>query len=393
MSTNLLEAARQLLTPDAISQAAAFVGASPEATGKAIASAGPLLLGGLANAASTPTGADALLSALSSGRVDPTMLSDLPHLLSNPGARSGLLETGAGIVSQLFGDKSGSVANALASFSGLSAGGGSNILNMIAPLLLAVAGKQLMAPGGGGLTQPALMSLFGQQKEHLHGGIPAVLLNSLKAIPGLGWLGMLFGAAPAAAATVRPALPPEPARDESRGLGGWLPWLLGLGALGLLLWWLLGREKPEPVATTETPAAVEPAPVVTELAPDPNATVESCTEEFRMALAGDTIYFDTDKATIQARSHPLLDKLAVIAGRCSAYKIEVQGHTDATGGPEVNLPLSQDRAQAVLNYLASKGVRASQLSGVGYGATRPVDTGTSEEALAKNRRIEFVVTN
>ncbi len=71
----------------------------------------------------------------------------------------------------------------------------------------------------------------------------------------------------------------------------------------------------------------------------------------------------------------------------------VQGHTDAVGNAEANKALSQERAQAVVDYLVSKGVDPAQLQAVGYGQEKPVAENSTKEGQFKNHRIEFEVLN
>ncbi len=124
---------------------------------------------------------------------------------------------------------------------------------------------------------------------------------------------------------------------------------------------------------------------------DPNATAASCNADFDKALLGKTVEFDTGAATIRSSSTALLDTLVQIAGRCSAFKMNVEGHTDATGNAAANVKLSQARATAVDSYLTSKGVAAGQISATGFGSSRPVDTSGTPAGNQKNRRIEITV--
>ena len=142
-----------------------------------------------------------------------------------------------------------------------------------------------------------------------------------------------------------------------------------------------------PAAATTALAPVARAP-----APDPNATASSCDADFAKALAGKTIEFDTGKATIRPASAPLLDTLVGIAGRCSNFRMSVEGHTDATGNAAANLALSAARATAVEKYLADKGVATGQMAARGFGSTKPLDTSGTPAGNQKNRRIEINVT-
>ena len=140
-------------------------------------------------------------------------------------------------------------------------------------------------------------------------------------------------------------------------------------------------------------AAVAAPVAATLMAPkaDPNATAASCDADFAKALAGKTIEFDTGKATIRDVSTPLLDNLVQIAGRCSRFKMSVEGHTDATGNAGANMTLSQSRAASVDKYLSDHGVAASQIVATGYGQTRPIDTSGTPAGNQRNRRIEINV--
>ena len=68
--------------------------------------------------------------------------------------------------------------------------------------------------------------------------------------------------------------------------------------------------------------------------------------------------------------------------------IEIAGHTDNVGQPEANKKLSQDRADAVRNYLIKKGVKALNVQAKGYGDSQPIATNNSDAGKQKNRRTE-----
>jgi outer membrane protein OmpA-like peptidoglycan-associated protein len=125
-------------------------------------------------------------------------------------------------------------------------------------------------------------------------------------------------------------------------------------------------------------------------------TVEEVQENLATILDRSGIQFDTNSAVIKADSLPILDNaVASITQELAAFpniKIEVAGHTDNVGRASANQQLSQSRAQAVLDYLVSKGVDASRLTAKGYGATKPIADNKTEIARATNRRIEFTVS-
>jgi OOP family OmpA-OmpF porin len=105
----------------------------------------------------------------------------------------------------------------------------------------------------------------------------------------------------------------------------------------------------------------------------------------------DKVYFDTSQATIQARSNALLDQMAkVLSEHPEILKIVIEGHTDDRGPADFNRTLSQQRADAVRDYLVKKGVAADRLETKGFGPDRPVQPNTTSEGRAANRRVDFL---
>lgn len=110
----------------------------------------------------------------------------------------------------------------------------------------------------------------------------------------------------------------------------------------------------------------------------------------------DKVFFNSGRSTIQRKSNALLDNIAdTLENNATIKKVEVEGHTDNTGDPEANMVLSQERAQAVVDYLVGKGIEADRLVAKGFGQTKPrVDgeEGNTDEGRAANRRVEFHIT-
>lgn len=117
----------------------------------------------------------------------------------------------------------------------------------------------------------------------------------------------------------------------------------------------------------------------------------ACQTAYNILLDGHVINFNSGSAIISPDSQNLLNGLADVAKRCIDYSVEVGGHTDTKGDAIANQTLSENRAQAVADYLLGKGVEKSQLAIKGYGESKPLDTSESKDADAKNRRIEFKV--
>lgn len=122
------------------------------------------------------------------------------------------------------------------------------------------------------------------------------------------------------------------------------------------------------------------------------STEDACQTFIDKLKKGKTIRFAVGKATIDEKSHELLDSLTIATKRCVGLKIEIQGHTDDTGDAEANQKLSEARAQAVVAYLTKQGVAADRITAKGYGSSKPVASNDTEEGKAKNRRIDFDVS-
>jgi len=101
------------------------------------------------------------------------------------------------------------------------------------------------------------------------------------------------------------------------------------------------------------------------------------------------VNFKTGSANLTDLSRYELDNVVTAMNKYPNLTLEVGGHTDSSGSLEGNIALSDARAQAVKNYLTSKGVSANKLSALGYGPERPVDTNDTPEGRANNRRTEL----
>ncbi len=101
------------------------------------------------------------------------------------------------------------------------------------------------------------------------------------------------------------------------------------------------------------------------------------------------VNFATSSAKLIPESLAILDEAAATLAKSSDIKAEVAGHTDNRGAPAKNKKLSQQRAEAVMNYLVSKGVDASRLTAKGYGQENPIADNGTEDGRAQNRRVEL----
>ena len=104
------------------------------------------------------------------------------------------------------------------------------------------------------------------------------------------------------------------------------------------------------------------------------------------------VYFEYDGAALSDQARGVLEKHALWLQNHRAAKVTVEGHCDERGTTDYNLALGDKRARAARDYLVSLGVAADRLHTVSFGKERPVDTGQTEQAFAKNRRAHFVVS-
>jgi OmpA-OmpF porin, OOP family len=105
------------------------------------------------------------------------------------------------------------------------------------------------------------------------------------------------------------------------------------------------------------------------------------------------VHFDTAKYRILSASFPLLDQVVQVLSDFPKMRISVEGHTDSVGTDVSNLRLSQQRADAVRDYLMAKGVGPARLDATGFGPTRPVASNKTAKGRAQNRRTEFRIVS
>lgn len=112
----------------------------------------------------------------------------------------------------------------------------------------------------------------------------------------------------------------------------------------------------------------------------------------QLVMSLNAINFRSGKSTIEPASFPILAKVSEAIKLFPTASLIVEGHTDSAGSDSANLLLSQDRADAVRQYLISNlGVSAEKVSSVGYGESKPVANNETENGRARNRRIDVVM--
>lgn len=103
------------------------------------------------------------------------------------------------------------------------------------------------------------------------------------------------------------------------------------------------------------------------------------------------LYFAWDQAVLQDVSFPILDEVAQALNDNRSFRVQVEGHASSEGGDDHNQTLSEQRAEAVLNYLVAHGVERERLASKGFGSSVPLDTNETIAGRENNRRVEFVV--
>lgn len=102
------------------------------------------------------------------------------------------------------------------------------------------------------------------------------------------------------------------------------------------------------------------------------------------------VSFDTGRADIKPQMRPVLDEIS--RNLDPAVRLNIVGHTDSTGSDAINDPLSRERAQAVRDYLANRGVASSRVTVTGRGSHEPVASNDTESGRAANRRVEIFLS-
>src|SRR6185436_2485686 len=104
------------------------------------------------------------------------------------------------------------------------------------------------------------------------------------------------------------------------------------------------------------------------------------------------VLFDTGKYNVRPGTREQLAKLSGILLAHPGLRLEIEGHTDSTGGDELNQKLSEQRAGGVREYLIEQGLNRDSLSSKGFGKTMPIASNQTSQGRQKNRRVELIVS-
>jgi peptidoglycan-associated lipoprotein len=157
--------------------------------------------------------------------------------------------------------------------------------------------------------------------------------------------------------------------------------LLSLAAVLAILFAGCPKKQPPP-PPPPPPVAVETTKVEPPLPPPPPPPPP---------LQLTTIHFDFDKYNLRPDAMDIMAQNADAMSKHAGAVIKIEGHCDERGSVAYNMALGEKRAGAARDYLANYGVGKDKISIISYGKSRPVDTGHTEDAWAKNRRADFIV--
>jgi len=102
--------------------------------------------------------------------------------------------------------------------------------------------------------------------------------------------------------------------------------------------------------------------------------------------------FDTGKYDLRPEAREKLARLSGILAIHPELHLDVEGHTDNTGGLDINQKLSEQRADAVAKYLVGQGVSEKNLKSAGFADTHPIADNSTPDGRKKNRRVEIIVS-
>jgi peptidoglycan-associated lipoprotein len=106
---------------------------------------------------------------------------------------------------------------------------------------------------------------------------------------------------------------------------------------------------------------------------------------------GDRVFFESDSTELTAQSRATLDKQAQWLQLYNRHAFTIEGHADERGTREYNIALGARRAQAVRDYLASRGIDANRMRTISYGKERPVAVCDDISCWSQNRRAVTVL--
>lgn len=389
MATSLFTQLINDFKGDTLSTAASAIGETPARTENALGSVLPALISGLASKASTSGQASDLLDVIRSNDLDSGGLADAATALKDPGGIKGLGNTGRFLTESLFGGRAGSLADWVASRSGISRSSASSLLNLALPIVLGMIAKRVKSAGW---SASNLTALLGEQRSSLPDmpGLSAALNPDVARAEDVAGV-ETYERKRAPHVTTPERVHPTPVEHGpgSRRGGAWL-WALPLLLLIPLFSYLTRGGEPRRVAeTTTVPQITVPR------APTPEPSKPVGTSGFSSAVVRESgpyrIEFQAGSSGITSASENELLDIAAVLNANVRTRADINGYTDSAGDAEANRRLSEADATAMMNKLVSLGVDRSRLNAQGHGEEAPAADNTTAEGRQRNRRVEIRV--
>jgi outer membrane protein OmpA-like peptidoglycan-associated protein len=424
MATNLITQLMNEFGGETLNRAASALGETPARTESALGAAVPALLGALAGKASTGAGASDLVDLIRQNKFDSRQYGEAASALAAPSGISSLMNVGRPLLDSIFGGRTNSIADWIASSAGINRSSSTSLLAMALPLVLGQI-TRFGSGGGGGLTASSVQNLLADQRTFLKDA-PAGLAGALGG-PDFGRPAVVGTYATERAPTQHQARAVGTYQPEARRGSSWWLWAIPLLLLALIPFYFAMRRQAEPErrvvaeapalprAEVPTTGRADPAPIVPALGEFtetqlprgimlriPKLGVEnklityledsSRVVEPNTWFSFDRLEFETDSAVLRPSSREQLQNVAEILKAYPSVTAKIGGYTDNAGDAAYNMKLSADRATNTMNELVSLGIDRSRLEAEGYGESHPVADNATEEGRQRNRRIDINVT-
>jgi OmpA-OmpF porin, OOP family len=384
VTSNLMTELMNDFRGDSLSSIASAVGQNPATTQSAIAAALPALIGGLAYKASTADQASNLLEVITRNKLDSDTFASPSSAVRAPGGINSLMNVGRPLLDSIFGNRSGTITDWVASRSGVSRSSSSSLLSIALPIVLGLIARRLRSTGWGASN---LMKLMADQRAYLQDA-PAELAGVLREeeTPTTHHVRTDIEDARrrhTPAATMYEAAPTN--RNT------WL-WALPLLLLIPLIGYFLARhnEPRRDVAVQSRPAPQAAVPAKPE---DKPVGTSSEPAALPAGLTPYQLRFATGSDALDAESAQQLRDIVDIMRTHPRAKADIKGYTDNAGNEAANLELSRNRATAVMNEIADLGIDRSRMTAEGYGEANPVATNATAQGRQQNRRVEVEMTD
>jgi OmpA-OmpF porin, OOP family len=398
MATSIIDTLAQFVSPTLTTKLSATTGEPTSNIEKGLLAAITMMVGGLAVRASDPESVGQIYGMAIEPTNDTSVLDSSEHLITRVTTGADRTASSNFIQSLLFGNRESSVADALATYAGVTGTTARSLLSIATSLVMAYLGKMIRTEK---LDASALAGRLMAERESAASRMPAGLS---KFFPTLG-------------TTERDRDAEEGIRrvaSNLRAQSAWA-WVLPVMFAAFGAWAIiafldhprqrddaLNRQEPSAVGTSgfvnREPPRELPGGVTLRFPPNgTEARVLSFIQGSAPATTNtwfefDRLNFETNSAVIRADSRDQLTNIAAILKAYPATHVKIGGYTDNSGNSDANRQLSQSRAEAVRDAMQKLGVDSSRVEAEGYGDQHPIADNNTAEGRARNRRVAILVT-